>query len=287
MNIEVAIPCYNEELSVGKVVRDFQKALPGHAIVVYDNNSTDHTAERAREAGARVVPVPGQGKGVVVRTIFETTKASIVVLVDGDDTYEAEDVNKLIAPVVAGEADMVIGTRLHNNPEEFRAMHHFGNRLLTGTLNSLYRTEHQDILSGYRAFSRRFIEHLPLISTGFEIETELLIQAHEQNFGVREVPIRFRDRPPGSFSKLNSFRDGYRILLTMITLLRDHRPLLTFTVLAALTFAAGVIIWLVGLRPAGVVVMMAAFGLQLAGLVLNTINVRMRELMSLQRRGKL
>jgi hypothetical protein len=182
---------------------------------------------------------------------------------------------------------MVIGTRLHNNPEEFRAMHHFGNRLLTGTLNSLYRTEHQDILSGYRAFSRRFIEHLPLISTGFEIETELLIQAHEQNFGVREVPIRFRDRPPGSFSKLNSFRDGYRILLTMITLLRDHRPLLTFTVLAALTFAAGVIIWLVGLRPAGVVVMMAAFGLQLAGLVLNTINVRMRELMSLQRRGKL
>jgi glycosyltransferase involved in cell wall biosynthesis len=296
MKIEVAVPCYNEAAAVGKVVRDFRAALPGSEVVVYDNNSTDETAARAVEAGARVVRVCRQGKGHVLQAIFEISRADVVVLVDGDDTYEAADVPLLVAPVVSGEADMTIGTRLHNRAEEFRALHHFGNHLLTRTLNTLYGTKHQDILSGYRAFSRRFLDYAPVISAGFEIETELLIQAHEHSLGVKEIPIRFRNRPPGSFSKLNSFRDGYRILLTMITLLRDHRPMLTFSVLALLIFIIGLGFWLVGLfkaagnpsltifRNLGVVLIEVALAFVLIGLVLNTVNTRMRELMSLLRR---
>jgi glycosyltransferase involved in cell wall biosynthesis len=298
MNIEVAIPCYNEQATISKVVRDFRAALPGQEIVVYDNNSTDRTAEFALQAGARVVRVNRRGKGVVVQAIFETSPADIVVIVDGDDTYEAADIELLVAPVRSGEADMVIGTRLHNRPAEFHPLHHFGNRLLTGTLNKLYGTAHQDILSGYRAFSRRFIERVPLISTGFEIETELLIQTHEYNLAVKEIPIRFRNRPPDSLSKLNSIRDGYRILLTMVTLLRDHRPLLTFGVAAAVTFLLGITLWLVGFvhrgeqhlfsvsRNLGVVLIEVSLALLLSGLVLNTINTRVRELTSLLRRNQ-
>jgi glycosyltransferase involved in cell wall biosynthesis len=265
-------------------------------VVVYDNNSKDRTAQLAREAGAQVVSVNQQGKGIVVQRIFETSKADILVIVDGDDTYEAQDVGLLIAPILSGEADMVVGTRLHNNPAEFRRLHHFGNRLLTSTLNRLYGTAHQDILSGYRAFSRRFVERVPIISTGFEIETELLIQAHEHSLSVKEIPIRFRDRPPGSFSKLNSVRDGYRILLTMVTLLRDHRPLLTFGAAGWATFLFGAVVWTFGFvqsrqngsvsmfRSVGAVMIELALALLLIGLVLNTINTRMRELTSLLRR---
>ena len=292
MKIEIAIPCYNEEISIAKVVHDFRAALPAAKIVVYDNHSTDQTATRANAAGADVVRVNRRGKGQVVQTAFQLTEADVLVLVDGDDTYEAGDVQKLIDPIVTGYADMTVGTRLHTDSKNFRRLHHFGNRLLTWTLNTLYRTQHHDILSGYRAFNRAFLKQVPLISDGFQIETELLIQANEFYFIVQETPIGFRDRPAGSFSKLKSFRDGYRIFLTMVVLLRDHRPLFTFTALAGLSFLVGLTAWLMGylqpvhsvFRNAGVVIMGAAFGLQLVGLVLNTINTRMRELMSLQHR---
>lgn len=296
MKIEVAIPCYNEEMTITKVIRDFRSALPEADIVVYDNNSSDRSALLAMEEGARVVPVNQQGKGWVVKKIFEQSDVDIVVMVDGDDTYEAKDVKSLIHPIYSEEADMTIGTRLHTNPLEFRKFHHFGNRILTHILNALFRTHYQDILSGYRAFNRRFIENVPVVSRGFEIETELMIQALEQGMSIKEIPIGFRNRPAGSDSKLSSIRDGYRIILVMIMLLRDHKPLLTFTLVSIISFLIGLSMWIIGLtkvkynpflvifRNGGAGLMMISIGLFLVGLTLNTINTRMRELMSLLKR---
>lgn len=298
MRIEVAIPCYNEERTVAKVVGDFKAELPEAEVVVYDNGSDDGTVAAAERAGARVATVSRRGKGCVLQAVFEHSTADIVVVVDGDDTYEAGDVRALIDPIARQHADMTIGTRLHTDESEFRQMHHFGNRALTWMLNAMFNTRYTDILSGYRGFSRQFRHAVPLISTGFEIETELMIQALSNGMVVQEVPIRFRNRPPGSESKLSSFKDGYRILLTMIVLLRDHRPLFTFSVAAALSFALGGTLWAAGAlvvpaspralmwRGAGVVCMQLAAGLALAGLILNTINTRMRELSSLARRRK-
>ena len=295
MKIEVAIPCYNEEQTVAKVAMDFKTALPDADIVVYDNDSDDATAEVARKAGARVVRVNRRGKGYVVQTIFESSPADLLVMVDGDDTYEAADVLALIAPIIDNQADMTIGTRLHTTESEFRRMHHLGNRALTLVMNTMFGTVHTDILSGYRVFSRQFRQSVPLISTGFEIETELMIQALSNGMMVKEVPIRFRQRPPGSTSKLSSFKDGYRILLTMAVLLRDHRPLFTFSLAGSAFFIVGASVWLyavlsnrtVGafsLQAAGVVFMELAAGFVLVGFILSTINTRMRELWSLLRR---
>lgn len=298
MKTEVAIPCYNEEATVGKVVRDFRAALPQADVVVYDNNSTDRTAELGGEAGARVVRVNQQGKGYVVQTVFEVSQADIIVMVDGDDTYEANDVRSLIQPLVSQEADMTVGTRLHSDPNQFRRMHHIGNRALTWMLNRMFHTRYCDILSGYRAFSRRFIRNVPLISIGFEVETELMLQALENGVKVQEVPIHFRNRPPNSFSKLSSFKDGYRIMLMMVTLMRDHRPLYAFTVLGMVLSIAGLLIWTTGflysvqmpslvvLRSIGALLIQLSVGLFLVGLILNTVNTRIRELSSLLGRGR-
>lgn len=297
MKVEIAIPCYNEELTIGKVVKDFRTARPQADIVVYDNNSKDKTSQIAIEAGARVVSVNHQGKGSVVQKIFELSKAEVIIMVDGDDTYEAKDVDLLINPIITGEADMTIGTRLHTDSSEFKSFHHFGNKLLTWMLNTLFRTSYEDILSGYRAFGRHFIEKVPLISEKFEIETELMIQALEHSMSVKEIPISFKNRPEGSFSKLNSFRDGYRILMTMIMLLRDHKPLITFTFASMAMLFFGVGIWMVGFtqtkyveswaifRNIGVVLMGTSVLVFFVGIILNTINTRVRELMSLMRRG--
>ncbi len=296
MKIEIAIPCYNEEFTIDKVIKDFRAAKPHADIVVYDNNSIDKTSQIAFEAGARVVRVNQQGKGHVVQKIFELSKAEVIVMVDGDDTYEAKDIDLLINPIIAGDADMTIGTRLHANSSEFKSFHHFGNKLLTWMLNTLFRTSCEDILSGYRAFSRHFIENVPLMSKKFEIETELMIQALEHSMSVKEIPTGFRNRPEGSFSKLNSFRDGYRILMTMIMLLRDHRPLVTFTFVSMAMMFFGVGMWIFGFTQAkyveswavfrnmGVVLMAISIVFFIAGLILNTINTRLRELMSLMRR---
>lgn len=296
MKFEVAIPCYNEEQTIADVVRSFRASVPEADVVVYDNNSSDATAARAREAGGRVVRVPRQGKGCVVQSIFATSDADVVLIVDGDGTYEASDAGLLIGPVAANEADMAIGTRLHASTVEFRRMHHFGNRVLTWMLNAMFGTSYRDILSGYRAFSRRFRERVPLIGTGFEIETELMVQALVNGMAVREVPIGFRARPPGSASKLSSFRDGYRILVAMIVLLRDHRPLFTFSLAALVLTVIGALVWgaatfyfasapYAGIwRSIGAFLIQFSAGLVLVGLILNTINTRMRELMSLIRR---
>jgi glycosyltransferase involved in cell wall biosynthesis len=297
MKAEVAIPCYNEEQTVAKVIRDFRTALPDAEIVVYDNASDDRTADVARQAGARVVRVNRRGKGYVLQAVFELSDADVLVIVDGDDTYEAADVLALTAPILADQADMTIGTRLHTTGSEFRRLHHFGNRALTLVLNAMFGTAYTDILSGYRAFSPQFRQTVPLIGTGFEIETELMIQALSSGMVVREVPIRFRQRPPGSTSKLSSFKDGYRILLAMVVLLRDHRPLFTFSLAGTACFILGGSLWLFAVltqrtggpfsvQAAGVVFMQLAAGLVLGGFILNTINTRMRELGSLLRRRR-
>lgn len=298
MKIEVAIPCYNEEKTIVKVVKDFRKAVPQANIVVYDNNSTDESSKLAHDAGAKVITSNRQGKGYVVQDIFERTEADILVMVDGDDSFEANDVFLLIDPIISGNVDMTIGTRLHSNPKEFRKMHHLGNRLLTWILNKLFRTRFTDILSGYRAFSRRFIERIPIISKGFEVETEMMIQSLEYGISIKEVPIGFRDRPPESCGKLNTFRDGYKIIALMIALLRDHKPFLTFSLLSLFLLLAGAIFWIIGflegninpgfdiMRRIGVILMVISFGFFTVGLILNTINTRVRELMSLLRRKK-
>lgn len=298
MKIEIAIPCYNESSTIEKVIRDFQAAMPEAEVVVYDNNSQDDSALRAKNAGARVILENRQGKGYVVETIFESSGADIVVLVDGDDTYEAKDAKKLIEPLISENVDMAIGTRLHTDKAAFRSLHRFGNRFLTGMLNTIFRTRYEDILSGYRAFSRSFIENVPIISRGFEVETELTIQALEKGMMVRDIPIRFRQRPKGSDSKLNTIGDGYRIVLMMIVLLRDHRPLFSFGLLGILLACISFPAWLIGfvhgstndlfslLRSVSAFLIMLSIGLFLVGLILNTINTRMRENFLLMKRKR-
>ncbi len=285
MSIEVAVPCYNEARTVAKVIRDFKAALPEAEIVVYDNASDDGTVAAAETAGARIVRVNRRGKGCVLQQVFQLSAADVVIVVDGDDTYEAADARALVQPIVENQADMTIGTRLHATEKEFRRMHHVGNRALTWTLNALFQTEYADILSGYRAFNRAFRQGVPLISTGFEIETELMIQAMSCGMVVREVPVRVRQRPPGSESKLSAIKDGYRILLTMIGLLRDHRPLFAFSLIGVATFALGLNLWGFGRGGrAGVLLMELSAVLFFVGFILNTVNTRMRELGSLLRR---
>lgn len=290
MKIEIAIPCYNEDQTVEKVIQDFRKVLPEADVVVYDNNSSDATAENARRAGARVIRVHPRGKGYVVREIFAISRADIIVMADGDDTYEAADVNKLIEPVANGMADMVIGTRLHTDSSAFRPLHYAGNKFITYMLNILFRKRFGDILSGYRAFSRRFIERVPLIGTGFEIETELMLQGLEHGMAIEEVPIHFRNRRAGSFSKLNSFKDGYKIIVVMISMLRDHRPLFIFTLAGIISSGSGLLIYIFGAGSAAgksaLFLFAFAAGFLMVGLILNTINVRMRELSSLLIRKK-
>lgn len=297
MKIEIAIPCYNEEPTIAKVITDFRAAVPEAEIVVYNNNSTDRSAEFAQKAGAQVIKVNRRGKGYVVRAIFEASKADIVLIVDGDDTYEALDAHALIRPLIAEEADMTVGMRLlREHRMQFRRMHFLGNRVITAILNFGFKTSYSDILSGYRAFTRKFIRNVPLISSGFEVETELIIQALENGMTVKEVPIAFRKRPEGSVSKLGTISDGYRILMAIVSMLRDHRPFLAFSVISIIQALVGISMWLFGffypqqgiwcgfLRNIGGLFIVLAMGFFLAGLILNTINVRVHELSSLLKR---
>ncbi len=297
MKVEIAIPCYNEEQTIGKVISDFHNAIAGAEIVVYDNDSTDKTVERAKNFGASIVPVNMRGKGYVLQAIFETSKADIVVIVDGDDTYEAGDVSLLIEPLLSGKAEMAIGTRLgYHQRMEFRKVHFAGNKIITNIFNFIFKAGYTDILSGYRAFTRKFIQRVPIISMGFEIETELMIQALESGMSIKEVPIRFRKRPSGSISKLSTLSDGYRILINIVCMLRDHRPLFAFSVIGTFMGITGAAFWFFGffyltrnrwamfLKELGGLFIVSALGLFLVGLTVNTINVRMRELFSLLRR---
>ena len=226
--VAVLVPCYNEETAIAKVVCGFRAALPQAAIFVYDNNSTDNTAAVARAAGAEVFEEKHQGKGFVVRRMFTDVEADIYVLVDGDATYDAPSVKAMIARLLEDRLDMVVANRVHREQSAYRAGHVTGNRLLTGFVTSVFGPSFNDMLSGYRVFSRRFVKSFPLLSSGFEIETELTIHALELGLAVAEIDTPYYARLEGSASKLNTWRDGLRILGTIIRLYRAERPLSLF-----------------------------------------------------------
>ena len=223
--IAVLIPCYNEEIAIGTVVRDFRGALPEAAIYVYDNNSTDRTKEVAAAAGAICRHESLQGKGNVVRRMFADVDADVYILVDGDATYDAESARRMMLPVLFDCVDMVNGIRRASAQGAYRAGHHFGNSLLTAIVTLLFGHQITDVLSGYRAMSRRFVKSFPALSRGFEIETELTIHALELRLPIAEIETPYKERPVGSFSKLSTYRDGFRILRVITVLVKEERPL--------------------------------------------------------------
>lgn len=243
MRVAVLLPCFNEEPTIGKVVRDFRAALPEATIYVYDNNSMDGTAQVAAAAGAIVRREPVQGKGNVIRRMFREVEADAYIMADGDDTYPADQAEALLRPVLEEGADMVIGDRLSSTyfEQNKRPFHNGGNRVVRWLIRRFWHTDIHDIMTGYRAFSRAFVKSFPVMSAGFEIETEMTIHALDRRFLLREVPVAYRDRPEGSVSKLNTFSDGLSVLRTIILLYKEYRPLRFFTWLAALLALAGVL----------------------------------------------
>lgn len=240
--LAVLIPCLNEALTIAKVVRDFKQVLPQAQIYVYDNGSTDNTGAVAESAGASVQIDYHRGKGNVVRRMFRDIDADIYIMVDGDDTYEAKDVLALLEPVQAGRADMVTGNRLNVTARaNINWLHYWGNRLFAVVLNSLFHSHTTDILSGFRVMNRAFVKGVSLISCGFEIETELTIQALEFNFLLVERPIAYRARPSGSFSKIRTYTDGWRILMTIFLIFRDYRPMRFFGAIAFVCWVIGLV----------------------------------------------
>jgi glycosyltransferase involved in cell wall biosynthesis len=241
--VAVLVPCYNEEAAIGKVVGDFRAVLPDAAVYVYDNNSRDQTMARAREAGAIVRSEHRQGKGNVVRRMFADIEADLYVLVDGDDTYDAGAAPRMVASLIAAGADILTARRIHTEASAYRPGHVLGNRLLTGLAATLFNVKLGDMLSGYRVFSRRFVKSFPLTAQGFGIETELTIHAVRLMMPMIEMDTRYKERPVGSVSKLNTWRDGFRILSTIGYLVREERPLVFFSffffVLAALSLLFG------------------------------------------------
>jgi glycosyltransferase involved in cell wall biosynthesis len=231
--IAVLVPCFNEEAAVATVVADFRKALPDAEIYVYDNNSSDRTVAVARQAGAQVRSERRQGKGHVVRRMFADVDADIYVLVDGDATYDAASAPRMIAALSEDHLDMVVGFRVDQAVAAYRPGHRFGNKMLTGFLSMVFGEAFKDILSGYRVFSRRFVKSFPVLSDGFEIETELSVHALELALPVAEIETPYYARPEGSFSKLNTWRDGFRILGTILKLYRSEKPLRFFTAIGA------------------------------------------------------
>jgi len=245
MTVAIIIPCYNEELTIGNVVIDFKKELSNAAIYVYDNNSKDNTAKIAQESGATVIKEPRQGKGNVVRSAFRDIDADVYIMVDGDDTYPAEHIKELLEPIVNNEADMVVGNRHAEGryaKENKRPLHNFGNNLVKNLINKIFKSSLQDIMSGYRVFNRRFVKNFPINSGGFEIETEMTLHALDKKFLIKEIPIAYRDRPEGSFSKLDTFSDGFRVLKTILWVFKDHKPLTFFSLVSLLFFIAGLLI---------------------------------------------
>ena len=242
--IAVLIPCYNEGTTIGKVVVDFRSELPEADIYVYDNNSTDDTVEKARKAGAIIGYERRQGKGNVVRRMLREIDADCYILVDGDDTYPVENAREMARMVLEEKTDMVIGDRLSATyfEENKRPLHDSGNRLVRSIINRIFHSDVKDIMTGYRAMSRRLVETLPLLSEGFEIETEMTIMALDSGLDIQQIPVKYRDRPDGSVSKLNTITDGCRILLTILKLYRDYQPLRFFSMIAALLVVIATIV---------------------------------------------
>lgn len=240
-HIAILLPCYNEALTIAKTVADFRAALPDATVYVFDNASTDGSAALAAESGATVIPVPQRGKGNVVRAMFRSVDADVYVMVDADDTYPAQEVEKLILPILQHKADMVSGDRLSTTyyTENTRPGHNFGNALVCFLVSLLWDKKVKDVMTGYRAFSRNFVKNCPVMSQGFEIETEITLHALDKRFSLLEVPIAYRDRPKGSFSKLNTFKDGIKVLGVIFNMFRIYRPLPFFGGLGSLFLLIG------------------------------------------------
>lgn len=235
MKTAILIPCYNEEITIEKVINDFKKELPEATIYVYDNNSKDKTAEIAKRNGAIVKHEYRQGKGNVVRSMFRDIEADIYIMVDGDDTYPADEVHKLMQPIIDGEADMVIGDRLTNGTyqqENKRHFHELGNNLVKKSINVAFQTNLKDIMTGYRVFNKMFVKTMPVMSPKFEIETEMSLHALDKKFIIKEIPIVYRDRPEGSESKLNTISDGIKVIKTIVKMFKDFKPRQFFWIIA-------------------------------------------------------
>ena len=239
--IAVIIPCYNEGLTIKKVVEDFKKELPEAAIYVYDNNSTDDSARLAEDAGAIVRRESRQGKGNVLRSMFRDIDAECYLMIDGDDTYPVEECRKLIDPILSGRIHMTNGDRLSSTyfKENKRPFHNLGNKLLLYLINTIFKAHVHDITSGYRGFSYLFAKSYPILSKGFEIETEMTIFALDKNMDIYETPIQYRDRPAGSFSKLNTFKDGSKVIMLIFSLFKDIKPLTFFGIISIILFLFG------------------------------------------------
>lgn len=295
--IAVLIPCYNESKTIKKVVEDYKKALPEADIYVYDNNSSDHTDEIAKKAGAIVKYEYRQGKGNVIRSMFKDIDADCYLMIDGDDTYPAENAKEMCDLILEKKADMVIGDRLSSTyfTENKRPFHNFGNRLVRGLINFLFESDVRDIMTGYRAFSYEFVKTFPVLSKGFEIETEMTIHALDKNFLLKEVKVGYRDRPAGSVSKLNTYRDGFRVLKTIGRLFKEYKPTIFFSLLSLLfliiSFAFGIPIFAeyfkTGLVPRYPTLIFSGFMLMIAiilfacGLILEVVVKKHRQLFEL------
>jgi glycosyltransferase involved in cell wall biosynthesis len=283
--LAVLVPCYNEEPTIAAVVRDFRAALPGAVIYVYDNNSSDQTMARAAEAGAVVRGEPRQGKGSVVRRMFADIEADIYVLVDGDDTYDAAASPRMIAQMMREGADLITARRIHTQAAAYRPGHVFGNQLFTGMTAELFGVKVADMLSGYRVFSRRFVKSFPFTATGFGIETELTVHAVRLMMPMSDADTLYKERPAGSVSKLNTWRDGFRILATIVHLAREERPLIFFSAFFVVLVSTSLLIGtpvvvefmhtgLVPRLPTAVLsatLMLLAFLALMCGLILDTV----------------
>lgn len=290
--IVILIPCLNEEITIGKVIHDFQDAIPEAKIIVFDNNSTDRTAEIARESGAEVIPESRPGKGHVIASMFMKVDADYYVIVDGDDTYSAEHVRKLLEPVMQEQADMAVAVRLAEyTATSFRPLHIFGNNLVRRLVNWIFKSNLSDIMSGYRAYSRELVQSIPILSSGFEVETEMTIRILDYGFRIKEVPLPYRERPEGSVSKLRTFHDGFRVLAEIARIAKAYKPFTFFGGIGMAFILAGGIsgIWViqdyledeyVNKVPTAILAtgfMLLGFGSMGIGILLNTISYRFRE----------
>jgi glycosyltransferase involved in cell wall biosynthesis len=243
--ISVLIPCYNEGKTIARVIDDFKRYLPEAIVYVYDNNSSDDTVEKATKAGAIVRFVKEQGKGSVVREMFREVDSDFYILIDGDSTYPVQQVHALLSPAISGEADMVVGDRIsggHYGRENKRPLHFFGNTLVRTLINRLFHSSMHDIMSGYRVFSKLFVKTMPVLSSGFEIETEMTLHALDKRVKCVEVPIEYKDRPEGSHSKLSTVKDGLSVLITIFVIFKNYKPFLAFTLISVCISILGLFI---------------------------------------------
>ncbi len=286
--IAVLIPCYNEEKTIGKVVKDFKRNLPDAKIYVYDNNSKDKTADIAKEAGAIVRKETKQGKGNVIRTMFREIDAECYIMVDGDDTYPSENAREFVNAVLNENIDMVIGDRLSSTyfTENKRVFHNFGNVLVRSLINRIYNSDIRDVMTGYRAFSYKFVKTFPVLSKGFELETEMTIHTLDRNLKVKNIIIEYRDRPDGSVSKLNTISDGIKVLKTIFGFYKNYKPFGFFSILSCISLIIGLamfipivvtfshtgLVYKVPTLIVSVLFFLAALQLFISGLILDNIN---------------